>query len=113
MAGGDWRTCGTADGDPHRDTLLASPWESAFRFSGPLGTVPAYHLPLEFRLVLVDPSRYGGLGIAVLAPTLDRWFPSPIEARILTPVYGLLAVIACIGLLFSTFITGLIQLGGD
>jgi hypothetical protein len=51
---------------------LASPWESAFRFPGPLGTVPAYHLPLEFRLLLPR-SRLRGPG-----------WPSQVSSRLWT-----------------------------
>lgn len=92
---------------------LTSPWESAFMFPGPLGTVPAYHLPLEFRLLLALPLVAAGLGIAGLVQILDRRLPRPSESGVLTPVYGLLTAIACMGLLVLPLITGLVQLGGD
>jgi hypothetical protein len=72
---------------------------SSFSFLGPLGTVPAYNMPLEFRLLLALPVAAAGLGIAALAQVLDRWLPRARESWILTPIYGFLTVIACIGLL--------------
>ncbi len=93
--------------------VLTSPWESAFFFPGPLGTVPAYHLPLEFRLLLALPIVAAGLSIAVFAWILDRRFPAASRSRILLRIYGALTAIAFLGLLVLPLITGLIQLGGD
>jgi hypothetical protein len=93
--------------------VLTSPWESAFFFPGPLGTVPAYHLPPELRLLLALPIVAAGLGIAVSAWILDRRFPAASESSILSRVYGLLTVIAVVGLLVLPLVTGLIRLGGD
>lgn len=93
--------------------VLKSPWESAFFFPGPLGTVPAYHLPLELRLLLALPIVAAGLGIAVSAWFLDRRLPAASESPVLSWAYGLLMVVALIGLLVLPLITGIIQLGGD
>jgi hypothetical protein len=92
---------------------LTSPWESAFRFPGPLGTMPAYHLPLEFRLLLAIPIAAAGLAIAGLVQVLDRRLPNASKSRILKSGYGALAGAAGIGLLFLPLITGLIQIGRD
>ena len=92
---------------------LSSPWESAFEFSGPLGTVPAYHLPLEFRLLLALPVLLAGVGIAGFVAILDRRLPRSPGARILEATYGFNTVFAAIGMLVLPLVTGLIQFGGD
>jgi hypothetical protein len=90
---------------------LSSPWELAFTFSGPLGTVPAYDLPLDFRWLLALPVLTAVLATAGFAQFLDKWLPSPSKSVWLTPIYGLLMVFACIGLLLLPLMTGLISLG--
>jgi hypothetical protein len=92
---------------------LTSPWESAFAFSGPLGTVPPYHMRLEFRVLLALPVVAAGLGIATLVAILDMRLPRSGEPRILESAYGFLTVIGGIGVLFLPLVTGLIQIGGD
>lgn len=92
---------------------LRSPWESAFMFPGPLGTVPPYHLPFAFRLLLAIPIFAAGLGIAGLVQVLDRRLPYPSNSRALRSVYGFLMAIAGVGLLVLPLITGLVQIGGD
>ena len=90
---------------------LPSPWESAFMFSGPLGSVPADHLPLDLRSVLALPVGAAVLSMAGSVRLLDGWMPYPRDSVLLTPVYGLLTVLACIGLLLLPLIAGLIPLG--
>lgn len=92
---------------------VISPWESAFIFPGPLGSVPAYHLPLEFRLVLALPVVVAALGMAGCVQILDRWLPRADVSRSLTPIFGVLAAIAGFGLLVLPLVTGLVQVGGD
>ena len=95
------------------ELILSSPWESAFSFLGPLGTVPAYNMPLEFRLLLALPVAAAGLGIAALAQSLDTWLPGAGESRILTPIYAFLTAIACLGLLVLPLKATLLLFGGD
>ena len=90
---------------------LSDPWESAFMFSGPLGSVPADHLPLDLRSVLALPVAAAVLCMTGWVRLLDRWLPHPRESVLLTPMYGLLTVFACIGLLLLPLMTGLIPLG--
>jgi hypothetical protein len=93
---------------------LTNLWESAFEFSGPLGTVPPYHMPIEFRVLLaLLPVVAAGLGIATWVAILDRRLPRSSEPRLLESAYGFLTVIGGIGLLFLPIVTGLIQIGGD
>jgi len=92
---------------------LRSPWESAFMFAGPLGTVPPYHLPFAFRLLLAIPILAAGLGMAGFVQVLDRRLPSPGDSRTLRSAYGLLIAIAGVGLLVLPLVTGLVQVGGD
>ena len=94
-------------------SALSSPWEWAFEFSGPLGTVPAYQLPLEFRLLLALPILLAGVGITGFVAILDRRLPHSNAPRMLEAAYGFMTVFAGIGLLLLPLITGLIQLGGD
>ncbi len=92
---------------------LISPWESPFVFPGPLGTVPPYHLPLEFRLVLALPVVAGGLAMAGFVQLIESRLPGAWESRSLKAIFALLAVIAGIGLLALPLITGLVHVGGD
>ncbi len=80
-------------------------------FSGPLGSVPADHLPLDLRSVLALPVAAAVLCMTGWVRLLDRWLPHPRESVMLTPMYGLLTVFACIGLLLLPLMTGLIPLG--
>jgi hypothetical protein len=47
----------------------------------PLGTVPAHHLPIEFRLLPAIPIAVAAPAIAGLVEILDRRLPNPSKSR--------------------------------